>query len=301
MPFLKDTDLIQRALAWSAEYGRSKLVKRLLQHPGVDPNANVRGDPLLYLACKTLDRDPVIALIEAGADPCILSIAASDEFGGRGSFQRRDFRKTHHETRGFTPFRALCGVQQQNDNTILQELFYLLLQKGVPLGMRTDSGRTALHNAVHNPFLTRLLLRAGADTNVTDDNGHTPLHDTRSPESIALLVEEGKANVNAVVPSDGGTPVLRMLKDCNKDAIKKLLEYHPDLTIKQSNSLGPLHLALTPYSADITIVQALLDAGADPDGCNREGDTPLLAMRMDSPGAIDIVNLLLRLGADIKC
>jgi ankyrin repeat protein len=58
---------------------------------------------------------------------------------------------------------------------------------------------------------------------------------------------------------------------------------------------------LTPYSADITIVQALLDAGADPDGCNREGDTPLLAMRMDSPGAIDIVNLLLRLGADIKC
>jgi ankyrin repeat protein len=113
-------------------------------------------------------------------------------------------------------------------------------------------------------------------------------------------VEEGKANVNAVVPSDGGTPVLRMLKDCNKDAIKKLLEYHPDLTIKQSNGLGPLHLALTPYSADITIVQALLDAGADPDGCNRAGDTPLLAMRMDSPGAIDIVNLLLRLGADIN-
>ena len=307
LPFIKDPEVVHRALAWSASHGRSKLVRRLLQHPGVDPNAKVRGDTILYSACKALDHDSIIALIEAGASPKILSVAASDEFAGMGWYRMRGTHKARDEIRGSSPLHALCGIHQRGytrfhkvDTAVLQDIFDMLMQNGAPIGLRTDDGRTALHTAVQSPVLTRLLVGAGADANATDDNGYTPLHSAEYPESVAILVEEGNADINAIARSDNVTPILRMLDRQHKDAIKKLLEYRPNLSIKHSNGKGPLHFALASYSTDISTIQALLAAGADPDERNRAGDTPLLAVRMDNRGAIEIVDLLLRLGADIN-
>lgn len=50
LPFLQNIATVHCALAWAFEKGKSTVVARLLQHPGVDFNAKVRGDTPIFLA-----------------------------------------------------------------------------------------------------------------------------------------------------------------------------------------------------------------------------------------------------------
>ncbi|KAJ8118880.1 hypothetical protein OPT61_g215 [Boeremia exigua] len=303
LPFLTDINIVHRALAWSAESGRPKLVQGLLRYPGIDANAKVRGDTILFRACKQLDRDSIIALLEAGADPMISSINQRDEFAGFGGVC---FGRPVTEDRGHTALHGLCGVHQRGyaaaervDASVLQEICESLLAKGVDVNFRTPDGRTALHTAVHNPILAKILLHAGADVDAVDDNGRTPLHGVSLPETIALLLE-AHANINYITPSDGKSPLLRLLTGHSSDAVLKLLDYHPDMTIKGADGKGPLHLALSLLRKGAPLIKALLEAGADPDERNNSGDPPLLAVRMDSHETMAVIDVLLDFGADIN-
>ncbi|CAO2653386.1 Nn.00g027970.m01.CDS01 [Neocucurbitaria sp. VM-36] len=306
LPFLNDLDTVHRALAWSAERGRSKLVARILQHPGVDVNSKVRGDTPLTLACNTTNRDTIITLLEAGADPTILCSNSGDEFGGFGSHCYWPLDRTKDVTRGFTALHAFCNVGRRDSTsqkaapTELQEVFSLLLEKGASISQQTHDGRTALHAAINSPVLTRLLLSAGADPNVSDDQGCVPLHLATSPDSVNLLLDEGHADIDKIRPSDGRTPLLCVLGHYNNDAIMNLLSYRPNLTIKDAKGDGPLHVTLAQHNTDTTVLRALLVAGADANERNRAGRTPLLVMRMNNRESIPILDLLLEHGADIN-
>jgi ankyrin repeat protein len=307
VPFLTDINTVHRALAWSAKHGRSKLVERLLKCPGIDVNAKVRGDTALYLACKTADQAFIATLLEAGADPTILCEPLGDEFRGVGSAYRYYPDQIKDETRGYTALHALCYIGHRGhmstekvDPNVLQKLFSLLLQKGANIHQRTMGGSTALHYAVSSTVLTRLLLRAGADANSLDDRGRVPLHEVRSPEMVELLVEEGHANINQIIPSDGNSPLLCMLGGYDTDVVLKFLEYHPDMTVKDKECNGPLHVALAHYRHDTTIVKALLAAGADPNERNRAGETPLMTMRLDDRDSVATTDVLIAAGADVN-
>jgi ankyrin repeat protein len=162
LPFLTDSNTAHRALAWSAEKGRARLIKRILEYPGVDVNAKVRGDTALYIACKTADRDSIVTLLEAGADP---TITCGDTCGGFGSGRMFYLDKIKDETRGFTALHALCctGRRSQRSHTstdkadpdVLREVFSLLLQHGANIHQRTFDGSTALYDAMGSTVLTR--------------------------------------------------------------------------------------------------------------------------------------------------
>jgi ankyrin repeat protein len=304
LPFLTDIDTVHRALAWSAAHGRSKLVKRILEHPDVDVNAKVRGDTALYLACDAVDRDSIVSLLEAEADPTIICSNARDEFSGIGSSFYGHLGISQQDiTRGFTAMYAFCNLGRRGPRReklppeMIQEVFDLLIAKGASINQRTGDGSTLLHVAVNNPVLTRLLLRAGADPNATDEKGCVPLHSVTYPDSVDLLVEEGQADINAVRPSDGRTPLLCGLGQYDKDVIIKLIAYGPDLSIKDIKGNGPLHVALTQTSTSRTILEALLSAGADPNKRNHDGQTPLLLLRSKLGLMVDV---LLKYGADIN-
>jgi ankyrin repeat protein len=305
LPFL-DADTVNRALAWSAVRGRSKLVTSILQHPEVRVNGKVNGDTPLYLACQSADRDTIVALLEHGADPCILSCNYGDEFGGMGSRRSSIYGAAKKEPSGYSALHALCTDEPRRyrrdteNHEHLQELFTLLVDAGVEVNQRWESDCTALHAAANNPVLMRLLLRAGADANAVDGSGRTPLHFATSSESISLLVEEGQADVNKIYPYDGRTPLLCMLDRFHSEPIVKLLNYGPDLTIKDKKGNGPLHVALERWSNDTSIIQELLNAGANPNERNRAGETPLLMMRIDNRASAKIIDLLLTSGADIN-
>jgi ankyrin repeat protein len=297
--------MVYRALAWSASHGRSKLVQRIMERPGVDVNAKVRGDTALYLACEAVDRDTIVTLLEAGADPTILCDDLGDEFGGcnSGRFYYPNEIKDH--TRGFTALHALCRVARRNymskpDPDILQEIFSLLLQKGANIHQQAIGGSTALHYAVHSIVLTRLLLLAGADANAVNDAGLTPLHEARSPELVELFVEEGHADINKVIPSNGRSPLLCLLHGHGTEAVLKLLEYRPDMAIRDNNGNGPLHILLAHYRYDTTIIKSLIASGADPNERNRAGETPMMVMRLDDQDSVATMDILFVAGADIN-
>ncbi|KAF2797330.1 hypothetical protein K505DRAFT_144823 [Melanomma pulvis-pyrius CBS 109.77] len=46
--FITDINVVHRALMWAAESGHSKVVNRILQHPGIDINVEIRGDTPLF-------------------------------------------------------------------------------------------------------------------------------------------------------------------------------------------------------------------------------------------------------------
>ncbi|KAJ4361759.1 hypothetical protein N0V83_010699 [Neocucurbitaria cava] len=307
LPFIKDLNIVHRALAWSAGRGRSKLVARILQQvPDVDVNVKVHGDTPLYLACRSKDRDSIVTLLEAGADPTILCSNAGDEFGGIGSRYYWGPGLVMDETRGHTALYAYCNAGRSGsasrdtaDSDEVQEVFSLLLEKGALVMQRTDNGSTALHAATNNPVLARLLLDAGANPDATDDQGCVPLHSVTCPDSVALLLEEGHADIDKIRPSDGRSPLLCVLGNFNKDVILKLLSYRPNLTIKDAKGDGPLHITLAQFNTDPTILKALLIAGVDPNERNRARQTPLLIMSMDHRESVPILDLLIEYGADI--
>lgn len=305
LPFLQDTNIVNRALNWSAYKGRSKLVRRILQHPNVDINAKINGDTALVAACRATDRDTIVALIEAGADPAVLSDNWGPEFGGVDSGRYHYSYEDTDEKRGFTALHALFGSSRgSRDNEKFsasewQEIFELLLSKGADIHQREHEGRTALHMAVDSPIAVRLLLDAGADANAIDDHWFSPLHRATCPESISLLIESGHADINKVHPSENKTPILLHLDSYDTAAALRLLQYSPDLKIKDKSGNGPLHLRIKRDNQDTVLLKALLDAGADPNERNLAGETPLLEMRTNGRSS-GIVELLLESGADIN-
>lgn len=271
-------------MAWSAYHGHPKLVKRLLQHPKVDDNARIKGDTSLLLACKSGDRETIVALLEKGADAAIIC-----EFG-------------------HSPLGAFCTeiAMRYNSSTYcepwseanIQEVFSLLISHGADIQAKSEFSGTALHCSLEYPFLVRLLLDAGADANITGAYGNAPLHSVRSESVLALLVEERKADIDKVA-KDGSTPLLRHLVQSNGHKLAlRLLEYGPDLTIKNTEGNGPVHLAAR--WGHLRVVEALLAAGANPDERNHAGETPLMFLGRADEDSMYILDALVKAGADIN-
>ncbi len=147
----------------------------------------------------------------------------------------------------------------------------LLLNHGAAVDAR-DGGRTALHCAAENGFLTicRTLLAHGADVNAQYNNGWTPLHAAVTKMNLPLveLFITNKAQVNAT-NSDGQTPLFVAIQLQNVDIAKLLLDNHADANMGAFDRLSSYWLPLSPldravYSDNPEMVKLLLEHHADP-------------------------------------
>ncbi|KAF2733336.1 ankyrin [Polyplosphaeria fusca] len=305
--YIQDIETVHRALAWSAEKGHAAVVERILRYPGVNVNEKVRGDTCLLLACSSRDARTIKSLVKAGADPNIICAGAGDEFagiGGGGYYYSSD--RVENPARGLTPLLQLCGEGPNNwsrgimDAEEFQEIFELLLERGASVHQRTRGSLTALHSTIHSKDLvaSRLLLHAGADPNAVSDDGKVPLHNATDAESIALLLEDGRVDINTKNSKDGWTALLYLLKTYNPKNVLKILDYRPDCTVRDLQGNGALHIALKQYCTP-ELLKALLAAGAEPNHRNHAGDTPLHGMRLDDREASAMLDVLLQAGASI--
>ena len=222
---------------------------------------------------------------------------------------------------GSTPF--MYAVLYTNVPTLAQ-----LLKMGADPNKRNDANATALMWAATDLEKTRLLLDHDADVNARSDDMRTPLMiAARRPggaPTVKLLLDHGaKPNPN-YRPENESSPLIEALTSGDPEVVAILLDHGADakmagetgLTmaiaahcpscvdriLKQVTEKSVLTFSLndTAVFADTRDVRALLDHGADANGYDLLGRTPLMYAAISDNLPVETVQLLIDHGADVN-
>lgn len=284
LPDLEGKGAYYLALGWASVCGRSKLVKRLLEHPGIELDTETYGKHAFNNACRNGDLQSMEAILQAGVTPTTSDL---NQFllGCSSAWSYAKCRYKPHET-------DIDDIKRGLD---------LFLGAGVPIE------RCNLHFAVANPLLLRLLLQAGADPNVESEDGTTLLHRSLKGEAgwevVVLLVEEGKADVNRKTRSGGKSPLQGQIEasECHvENCIRFIERYHPDCTLTDKKGQGPLTSLVTSRGTFVggtlaELGEKLVAAGASLNQQDHAGKTPIHYAE-----EMEVVTFFVRLGADIN-
>jgi ankyrin repeat protein len=222
---------------------------------------------------------------------------------------------------GSTPF--MYAVLYTNVPTLAQ-----LLKMGADPNKRNDANATALMWAATDLEKTRLLLDHGADVNARSDDMRTPLMiAARRPGNaltVKLLLDRGaKPNPN-YRPESESSPLIEALTSGDPEIVAMLLDHGADakmagetgLTmaiaahcpscvdriLQQITDKSVLTFALddTVVFADTRDVRALLNSGADANGYDLLGRTPLMYAAISDNLSVENMQLLIDRGADVN-
>lgn len=166
-----------------------------------------------------------------------------------------------------------------------------LLDLGVENNIGNDFGGSPLHVAVeYNRIASaRTLLRRGADASLQNHVQSQPIHAAYSLEMVQLLVELGGADVNAV-NGCGEWPLKSAAEDNDVERIGWLLNHEAEVDLTSTGETA-LHSAVRSDSREA--VNALLNAGANPNAQDIDGWTPLFGA-----SSREVIHSLLKAGAD---
>jgi palmitoyltransferase ZDHHC13/17 len=139
--------------------------------------------------------------------------------------------------------------------------------------------------------------RLSPDT--VDDDGCSLLHwaAINNRVGISLYLIERGADVNI----QGGllmeTPLHWAVRKNFYRICQLLIDHGADMTVRSNTGLDVIHLACQLGNMEMLFL--LLSSGANPNSLNDVGDTPLMAVINGKEFNIDMIRLLLRMGADI--
>lgn len=157
------------------------------------------------------------------------------------------------------------------------DMVSFLIRKGANVNARTSHGYSALHMATgtrNSGPIMRLLIDHGADVNATADNRTTVLQSAvqdESSEAFQMLLDRG-ANPEAL-NFFGSTVITDAVLSRNEAIVTMLLQRRVSLSHFSSHKgYAPLHWAAD--KGGVTIVRALLAAGADPKLRSKDGKLP---------------------------
>ena len=203
-----------------------------------------------------------------------------------------------------------------------------LLKMGADPNKHNDANATALMWAATNLEKTRLLIDHGADVNARSDDMRTPLMiAARRPGGapvVKLLLDHGaKTNPN-YRPENESSPLIEGLTSGDPLVVAMLLDHGADakmagetgltmaITAHCSTCLDRLLQQITDKNvltaalddtvvlADLRDVRTMLDHGADANGYDPLGRTPLMYAAIADTLPVDVVQLLIDRGADVN-
>jgi ankyrin repeat protein len=278
----KKKALDTEAMRWAATYGRTRIVKLLLEH-GADPeDAHYGGLTVSYFA---IEHPAVLKLLfDAGANPKVRV-----EYRGNGNGPQGSSLLHEAAARG-----KLESVK-------------LLLSKGIDVNRSFSSGRTALHAACGGGHiqLVEWLLQNKANARARTKAGWTPM--ASAVAQVRPEHEEDNIRYQAVIRALARTgaemDVFAAIACNDLERIAKILQKQPKAGEARDPTGRPaLHCAVTLDRREI--VKRLLDGGADPDIRSRDkssghkDETALLDAAFW--GRPEIAEMLIKRGAKVN-
>ena len=274
---LKDVDVNHKdedgftAVLCAVRQNYSDVVEVLIDAgAGIETKSKYDSSPLLF-ASSSGHLDIVKMLVEAGARMCVtvnngitcLMLAAN--FG-------------HTETVRYLVGLKDVDVNHENEN----------------------NGSTALHCAVQGGHVDvmRVLLDAGADIETKTSAGDSPLLLAGFYGKLDVAEVLVKAGADVCVTDSKGLTCLMLAANCGHTETVRYLVGLKDVDVNHENEYGATALLCAVQKGLPTVVQVLIDAGADVQTKNTNGELPLhFASFMGELGA---VKLLVEAGADVR-
>ena len=144
------------------------------------------------------------------------------------------------------------------------------------------------------------LLEAGATVNSPQAYSEAPIHvaATQGDAECLQLLLQRNADVRVLLGQDRMSPLHLAAQEGNAESIRLLLDAKADFNAVNLRGQTPLHLAAVSQSVESVAV--LLEAGARNDVCDCELKSPLHSAVIKSSRSTEIVRLLIASGADIN-
>lgn len=318
----------------------SARIVRLLLEKGLDMDAVDVDVTPLYLAADVGNTSLVKVLVENGADmrpggPCGFTPLHAAALGGKNEVIQQliqygadvDAAAVDEKANRLTPVQ--CAIQSRRTNT-----FKLLMRLGANILEKNELGEKALDLAVlrgivkiDRDFLedvnAEILIRHTGDTrlhlaaaygdgdavlHVLQQNpddiealnrvGDTPLlraASTGTPKAVQCLTKNGAHATASPITTQTPLHIVATRKDVPKSILTHLLNAGAELEATDRQGNTPLHHAAE--SGNHAVAEFLVKAGANMDARNSQRNTPLHCASV--PGHEAVVSYLLRAGADV--
>ena len=247
----------------------SEFLQTIIKH-GADVNATSKHNKTaLIIACQKCNEDAISALLTARADTTIA------------------------DTAGDTCLHAAVS------ENCTKEVIKKIINHGADVNAANKKNMTPLMNACQKGNIDgiNVLLNAGADPGITDVDGHTWLHYAASgncsSEFLQTIIKHG-ADVNAANKKNM-TPLMNACQKGNIDGINVLLNAGADPGITDVDGYTWLHYA-SFGNCSSEFLQTIIKHGADVNATSKHNKTALMIAYHN--GNIDNIIVLLNAGAN---
>lgn len=329
--------LNENLLHYAVKSGNIELIRYLVKQ-GVPINgANLQNETPLHLAVKLGQEEAVKTLLDLGADinhkntsghtplmvsttllhPNILNILANHPEVGLNEvcFQGKTaIQYAIEHNNAYAAVALINGgadvtvVTPTNDTLLHLSAYYLsdpvvinrLLSKNLDINQPNQSGMTALHYAIMQgkPNIIEALQANGAKIDQANSLGITPYKQAISTKNPAIIC----ATSGVIAPKTPGTvfyPVHEAVKQNSLHAVVALRNI--GLSLSDLNQAGESPLLIALKEGNLQMVNALIRLGADVkdiDKRDRFGESPLFIAARSAN--IELLTKLLELGANTK-